>query len=343
MVTVIRFGTATYLKEDQWRDDGKLLSSWGSAIDVCVTIILETRVQVIECKIDGCKDTHHRLLHAERAPSHRETQRGSSDGTSPLQTVADNETKTAFQESRGGTSNANQTHLSQESATSQITEGDASTHTGTMETAQTREKVVALQTVLLILKNGNKRILVNCFLDEGSDTTYINEDLVEELGVKGRKELITVNVANDQKVKFMSMTFQVGLESIDGKVNRTISAKTSQKICGGMEAINWVNIKHKWSHLNKIPFPQLARRGTIDVLLGADNHELMTTIKEIPGKRNESSARLCPLGWTAIGRIDKEDLGGEHHTGLITTFRIQQSEETSALQDDDLNDTLRKF
>ena len=178
-----------------------------------------------------------------------------------------------------------------------------------METAQTREKVVALQTVPLILKNGKKRILVNCFLDEGSDTTYINEDLVEELGVKGRKELITVNVANDQKVKFMSMTFQVGLESIDGKVNRKISAKTSQKICGGMKAINWVNIKHKWPHLNKIPFPQLARRGTIDVLLGADNHELMTTIKEIPGKRNEPSARLCPLGWTAIGRINKEDLG----------------------------------
>ena len=110
------------------------------------------------------------------------------------------------------------------------------------------------------------------------------------------------------------MTFQVGLESIDGKVNRTISAKTSQKICGGMKAINWVNIKHKWSHLNEIPFPQLARRGTIDVLLGADNRELMTTIKEIPGKRDEPSARHCSLGWTAIGRIDKEELGSEHHT-----------------------------
>lgn len=50
-----------------------------------------------------------------------------------------------------------------------------------METAQTGEKVIALQTVTLILKNGNVRLLVKCFLDEGSDTTYINEDLVEEL------------------------------------------------------------------------------------------------------------------------------------------------------------------
>lgn len=99
--------------------------------------------------------------------------------------------------------------MSQESVTSQTTEGDASTHAATIETAQKREKVVALQTVPLILKNGNKRLLVNCFLDEGSDTTYINKDVVEELGVRGRKEPITVNVANDKQVKFMSMTFQV--------------------------------------------------------------------------------------------------------------------------------------
>ena len=47
-----------------------------------------------------------------------------------------------------------------------------------MKTAQMGEKVVALQMVLLILKNGNVRLLVNCFLEEGSDTTDINEELV---------------------------------------------------------------------------------------------------------------------------------------------------------------------
>ena len=35
------------------------------------------------------------------------------------------------------------------------------------------------------------------------------------------------------------MSFQVGLQSIDGEVNQIISAKTSQKICGGMKSINW--------------------------------------------------------------------------------------------------------
>ena len=71
---------------------------------------------------------------------------------------------------------------------------------------------MALRTVPAILKHGKKRILVNCFLDEGSGTTYVNEDVVEELGVKGEKELITVNVANDQEVRFPSMTFNIRLE-----------------------------------------------------------------------------------------------------------------------------------
>ena len=85
-------------------------------------------------------------------------------------------------------SSANQTHLSQESVTSQISEGDANTHTATMKTAQTGEEGVALQMVLLILKNGDVRLLVNCFLEEGSDTNNINKELV----VKGRKEPVIV-------------------------------------------------------------------------------------------------------------------------------------------------------
>ena len=156
--------------------------------------------------------SHPRLLHLERAPlssfATRITTRRFRRNKSLTTSGKNNETKTVSQKSREGTSNANQTSLSQESAISQTTPGDASTHTATMETVQTREKVVAFQTFPLILKNGNKRILVNCLLDEGSDTT------------RGRKELITVNVAEDQKVNFVSMTFQVEWQSIDGKVNR---------------------------------------------------------------------------------------------------------------------------
>ena len=103
-----------------------------------------------------------------------------------------------------------------------------------------------------------------------SDTTYVNEDVVEELGVKGEKELITVNVANDHEVRFQSMTFAIGLESADGSVDANIVAQSSEKICGGMKAVDWVEIKGNWNHLQDKPFPKLANRKKIDVLLGTD-------------------------------------------------------------------------
>ena len=55
---------------------------------------------------------------------------------------------------------------------------------------------MALQTVPAILKYGKKKMLVTCFLDEGSNTTYVNEDVVEELGVKGEKEFVTAKHSN---------------------------------------------------------------------------------------------------------------------------------------------------
>jgi len=105
---------------------------------------------------------------------------------------------------------------------------------------------VALRTVPAILKYGKKKMLVNCFLDEGSDTTYVNEDVVEELGVKGEKEIITVNVVNDQQVSFPCTLFTIGVESVDGCVEAKIVAQSSEKICGGMKAVDWVRIQNNW-------------------------------------------------------------------------------------------------
>ena len=55
------------------------------------------------------------------------------------------------------------------------------------------QQEVALRTVPAILKNGDRGV----WLDEGSDTAYVNEDAIKEVGLTGKKETITVNVAND--------------------------------------------------------------------------------------------------------------------------------------------------
>ena len=50
-----------------------------------------------------------------------------------------------------------------------------------------------MHAVLVILKQGERRLQVNCFLDEGSYSSYVNEDVVEGLGLDGRKEKVIIN------------------------------------------------------------------------------------------------------------------------------------------------------
>ena len=100
-------------------------------------------------------------------------------------------------------------------------------------------------------------------LVQGSNITYVNKDVVEKLGVKGEKELIPVNVANDRHVSSPSMSFTIGVESVDGCVTAKIVAQSSENICGGMKAVDWVRIQKNWQHLQDILFPKLANRGNI--------------------------------------------------------------------------------
>ena len=190
---------------------------------------------------------------------------------------------------------------------------------------------------------------MNCFLDEGSDTTYANEDVIEALGIRAPKEQVTINVANNQKVHLMAATVEVGIESIDGKVQTSIVVKTSDKICGGMKTTNWVEIQHQWDHLKDVPFPKLEQKGVINVLLGSDYYNLMFPMREIRGKEDEPSARLCPLRWTAIGRIGKSELRPQSaNASYLHTFRAQLASPDMLptileANEADLNTTLKRF
>jgi len=120
---------------------------------------------------------------------------------------------------------------------------------------QERQQAVALRTIPIVLKNGKRRLLVNCLLDEGSDTTYVNEDVVEELGLAGEKQQFTVKVANDYSIRFLSSTVQIGLESTDGRVDTKITAKPSDRICGGLKAVNWIKIQAQMESFKRNPIP----------------------------------------------------------------------------------------
>ena len=87
-----------------------------------------------------------------------------------------------------------------------------------------RADYVGLRTVPVVLKNDNRWMTVNALLDDASTKTYINTDVATELGLKGNKEQVTVNVLNGQLETFETMPVNFELESVNGNVKMKVSA-----------------------------------------------------------------------------------------------------------------------
>ena len=70
-----------------------------------------------------------------------------------------------------------------------------SSHNSTLSKEKQDEvKFLSLRTVPVALKNGNREIVVNALLDDGSTKTYLNSDVATELDLKGERQDVTVRM-----------------------------------------------------------------------------------------------------------------------------------------------------
>ena len=154
---------------------------------------------------------------------------------------------------------------------------------------------IALRTVPIILKNGNRSIKVNALLDDASTKTYINRDVAAELGLQGKTERVTVNVLNGQVETFQTRPVKVQLKSLIGDVKLQVTAYTATRVTETMSAFDWTEYTQRRAHLQHINFPDL-QRPVVDVLIGLDCADLHCALQEVRGRPGEPIARITPLG-----------------------------------------------
>ena len=76
-------------------------------------------------------------------------------------------------------------------------------------TSGIQEESVSMRTVQVVLRNGNKKVVINALLDDASTTTYLNSDVAAELGLRGELQSVNVTVLNDQVETFESIPVEV--------------------------------------------------------------------------------------------------------------------------------------
>ncbi|KAG1683385.1 hypothetical protein GQR58_010038 [Nymphon striatum] len=214
------------------------------------------------------------------------------------------------------------------------TEGEH-VHTSTLISGSEPGMLVTLRTIPVILKNGSKTLKVNALLDDGSTKTYVNNDIAEELGLKGYSKNVSVNVLNGKIRVFRTTPVQLELQSVNGQVKIEMDAYTTDRVTGRLEAINWNKEKYKWPHLREIKFPYLGKRPIVDILIGLDYADLHCSLQDICGKSGEPIARLTPLGWTCIGKVKSEQAD---YTNFVHTYFLQNSDSLESI-----NQSIQQF
>ncbi|XP_064627878.1 uncharacterized protein LOC135487738 [Lineus longissimus] len=252
-------------------------------LKLCYRCLANSNHRGVDCKrsrvcgIEGCKETHNRLLHRSPLP------------------------KESLSATKGENKKEKRPAASGEKPRSQ-NYGSLTTTSDDKEESE----YIALRTVPVIVKNGRKRLKINVLLDDGSTTTYINTEVAEELGLKGEVMKTTVSVLNGMVESFETTPVEVGLESLDKRIDMMITARTTDNVTGDMKAIDWRDYADKFEHLKDIAFPKHGKRETIDMLIGVDYPELHFSLKEVAGKNGGPIARKTRLGWTCVGCPQKE-------------------------------------
>ena len=186
---------------------------------------------------------------------------------------------------------------------------------------------VVLRTVpVWLIGSEGQSIQVNAFLDDGSDSTYVRDDIVTALDLKTDERTLRLTTLTESCISLKSKKVSLTIKSLNGETQSTVEAWTLNEMCQGLSIPDWNQHKVKWEHLKNIPFPKAPRRKTIDILIGSDHPELTLALTECYGPVGAPVARKTPLGWTCVGRLPA--LSSAKRIAYARNFRIQTLYET---------------
>ena len=185
--------------------------------------------------------------------------------------------------------------------------GKELSHSSSMCTS-TNTNAVVLQTLICNLsgRKGRKGSKIVALLDPGSTQTFVDKDTAVKLKLKRTSKPLDmiVNVFN-QQVKTDSYRVELHLTSTDGSHTFTITAYAIQDLAKHIHVVDWSQEKHKYSHLEKVPFESLPSERSVNLLIGYDHAGLLESSEMRTGTPGQPIARLTPLGWTCSVTPDK--------------------------------------
>lgn len=176
-----------------------------------------------------------------------------------------------------------------------------------------------------------KEVKVYALLDDASDTTFVTNQVKEELGVPGVETNLSLSTMHGRRVISVSRIDGLTVERPDRRAKIDLPrAYTKEKIPSRRNQIPTPAIAERWSHLQRIKekIPELDTKIDIGLLIGCNCPKAIKPKEIITGKSEEPYAIRTLLGWCIVGptnfsnTLDKTDPSDESSCNRILAQEV---------------------
>ncbi|XP_062557407.1 uncharacterized protein LOC134222278 [Armigeres subalbatus] len=254
------------------------------------------------CGKDGCSFRHHELLHNEQKVKRQTTNPLGHDG---------NRQSSEHPPSPSGAERGCNTH-------------------------QAASSPVLFRYLPVIVSGPGKPIRTYAFLDEGSGTTLLDQDLADELQLVGTPSPIclrwTGGTERCEKNSRM-VRLQVAGQFESAKKFSLDDVQTVDELLLPQQTLDFNDLKKSYPHLAGLPIKSY-NDARPRILIGTKHAQLGLTLKSREGEFGEPIATKTRLGWTVCGNL------GSGNTLSHCSFHVCSSNERS---DDDLHQAMKEY
>ncbi|XP_036345717.1 uncharacterized protein LOC118754961 [Rhagoletis pomonella] len=154
----------------------------------------------------------------------------------------------------------------------------------------------------VVLHAGANSVSTYAFIDDGSSLTLIDEELLQQLNVKGTPQPLYLRWTGDaHRYEDDSVTLDLAISSKLGNENLPLKAVHSvKKLDLPTQSLDGANLKAKFKYLRGLPL-QSYNNVTSKLLIGLNNATLGSAIKSRLGDDYAPISEKTKLGWTVKG------------------------------------------
>lgn len=186
------------------------------------------------------------------------------------------------------------------------------TRTSSLRVLQSGTGIGSFRYLPVTLYGNNKQVECYAFLDDGSELTLVDEELVEELQLPGDLRPLCLKwTGGTHRFESNSQSINMEIAGKEGKRYRLQDVRTVKELQLPCQSLDMNYLKSEFGYLRNLSIDSYSEVRP-RLLIGLTHASIMLVRKSREGKMGEPIAVKTNLGWTVYGVRSKEDFNTSH-------------------------------